>query len=276
MPEGPEIRRAADRIARALAGHPVQRVFFGLDALRGWERRLQGQVLDGVDTIGKHMLCRFEDGTRIYSHNQLYGRWWVRRRDDYPDTRRQLRLALHTRRHSALLYSASDIDVIRHEDFPVHPRLASLGPDPLHADVNEDVVRDRLGQLAFSRRRLAGLLLDQGFLAGLGNYLRSEILFAARTSPLTRPMDCDQAGIRRISRAIIGLMQRSYRTGGVTNSPSRVKRLQSQGCTRSEYRFAVFGRAGNPCHVCGETIIRQDLAGRRLYSCPDCQQGAGV
>lgn len=276
MPEGPEIRRAADRIARALAGHRVQRVFFGLDALKGWERRLQGRVLDGVDTIGKHMLCRFEDGTRIYSHNQLYGRWWVRTRDDYPDTGRQLRLALHTHRHSALLYSASDIDVISSEDFPGHPRVAFLGPDPLHADVDEHVVRDRLAQPAFRRRRLAGLLLDQGFLAGLGNYLRSEILFAARMSPLARPLDCGEAGMRRISRAVVRLMQRSYRTGGVTNSPSRVKCLRSRGCSRSEYRFAVFGREGDPCHVCGETILRKELAGRRLYYCPGCQQVTGV
>lgn len=276
MPEGPEIRRAADRIARALAGHSVQQVFFGFDSLKVWEHRLEGQVLQSVETIGKHMLCRFEDGTRIYSHNQLYGRWWVRARDSYPDTRRQLRLALHTRRHSALLYSASDIDVIAEADLSEHPRLASLGPDPLHSEVNEEVVFERLGQAAFRRRRLAGLLLDQGFLAGLGNYLRSEILFAARTHPLARPVDCPEAGTRRIARSITRLMGRSYRTGGITNSPSCVKRLRARGWSRPEYRFAVFGRDGRSCHVCGETILRQELAGRRLYYCPGCQQGPGV
>ncbi len=154
--------------------------------------------------------------------------------------------------------------------------MASLGPDPLHADVDENVVLDRLTQPAFRRRRLAGLLLDQGFLAGLGNYLRSEILFAARTSPSMRPLDCDAVGLRRISRAIIRLMKRSYRTGGITNPPSRVKQLRSRGCSRSEYRFAVFGREGDPCHVCGETILREELAGRRLYYCPGCQQVTGV
>jgi endonuclease-8 len=142
--------------------------------------------------------------------------------------------------------------------------------------VNDDVVFERFGRLAFRRRRLAGLLLDQGFFAGLGNYLRSEILFAARTNPLARPVDCDEAGARRISRSIVRLMRRSYRTGGITNSPSCVKRLRSRGWSRPEYRFAVFGRDGQACHVCGEIILRQELAGRRLYYCPGCQQGPGV
>lgn len=276
MPEGPEIRRAADRIASAVAGHPVRRVFFGIETLKPWESRLSGRVITAVDTIGKHMLCRFDDGTCIYSHNQLYGRWWVRNRDDYPETGRQLRLALHTDRHSALLYSASDIDVIRRGDVSGHPRLKTLGPDPLHDNVNAGLVARRMLEPGFVNRRLAGLLLDQGFIAGLGNYLRSEILFAAGLWPDARPGDCDAAGTQRLSRAIIRLTRRSYRTGGITNPPSLVQSLRSRGWSRGEYRFAVFGRGDEPCHVCGETIMREQKAGRRLYFCPRCQQAPGV
>ena len=276
MPEGPEIRRAADRIARALAGYPVRELFFAMPVLKPWERRLRGQVLAGVDTIGKHMLCRFEDGTRIYSHNQLYGRWWVRRRDDYPSTSRELRLAIHTDSHSALLYSASDIDVIPEPDMATHPRLVALGLDPLHGTTKAEAVAARLLQPSFARRRLAGLLLDQRCFAGLGNYLRSEILFAAGTNPRARPVDCDPPRIRRLARSIVGLTRRSYRTGGITNSPTRVKQLKTCGWKWEEYRFAVFGRAGLACNVCGDTVIREELGGRRLYHCPTCQDSPGV
>jgi len=276
LPEGPEIRRAADRIEGALAGHPVRELFFAMPALKPWERRLRGQVLAGVDTVGKHMLCRFENGMRIYSHNQLYGRWWVRKRDDYPSTSRDLRLAIHTDSHSALLYSASDIDVISEADVATHPRLASLGLDPLHATTDPGAVAARLLQPFLARRRLAGLLLDQRCFAGLGNYLRSEILFAAGTSPRVRPVDCDQPRIRRLARSIVDLTRRSYRTGGITIAPSRVKQLKRAGWAREEYRFAVFGRDGLACHVCGDTIVREELGGRRLYHCPTCQHSPGV
>jgi endonuclease-8 len=276
MPEGPEIRRAADCIESALAGHVIEEVHFASSALKEWERRLSGLRLGAVQTIGKHMLCRFEDGTRVYSHNQLYGRWWVLGRGDYPDTGRSLRLALHSATRSALLYSASEIEVIPEKDLDTHPRLAGLGPDPLDPDVNAGGVANRFTSPRFRGRGFAGLLLDQRFLAGLGNYLRSEILFAARIDPRSRPADWGPAGIRRISRAAVAIPRRSYRTGGTTNPVSRVRRLKSLGWSRDAYRFAVFGRQGQQCHDCGAEIKRSTIAGRRLYYCPRCQEGASV
>ncbi len=272
MPEGPEIRRAADSVEKALAGRAVEDVYFSAATLKPWEARLRGLELRSVDTIGKHMLCRFQDGTRIYSHNQLYGRWWVIRRPALPDTRRSLRMALHSATHSALLYSASDIDVVREKDLGAYPRLVSLGPDPLHPGVDAALVAERMTDRAFLRRGLAGLLLDQSFLAGLGNYLRSEILFSARIDPRASPADCSDACIRRLSRAVMAVTRRSYRTAGITNTPDNVRRLKSRGWSRDEFRFAVFGRQGQACHGCGGEIRRVVMAGRRLYYCGRCQK----
>lgn len=271
MPEGPEIRRDADLVASVLAGREVAVVSFAFAGLKPWERSLRDKRVVAVDTIGKHMLVRFEHGVRIYSHNQLYGRWFVRDRDDYPDTRRSLRLALHTEHHSALLYSASDIDVIQPHEFEQHPRIRGLGPDPLDTDLTLGACRARLGDRRFSGRSLAGLLLDQSFFAGLGNYLRSEILFRAGLYPMFRPRDCSAAQIATLARAVRDLPRRSYRTGGITNDARRVQALRRAGLSRSEYRFLVFGRDGQPCHDCGTPIQRMAAAGRRAYYCSVCQ-----
>ena len=80
MPEGPEIRRAADKVARVLVGNTVEHVAFGLPRLRRFEKRLSGSAVTAVDTRGKAMLTRFDNGLTIYSHNQLYGRWYTARR----------------------------------------------------------------------------------------------------------------------------------------------------------------------------------------------------
>ena len=90
MPEGPEIRLAADRIAAVLIDQPIVEVSFGLRALRRFERRLKGQTVTAVDTRGKAMLTRFDNGLTLYSHNQLYGRWYTMRRPKLPATKRQL------------------------------------------------------------------------------------------------------------------------------------------------------------------------------------------
>ena len=111
MPEGPEIRRLRDRLAEAIEGETAQRIEFHLPRLTEWNGRLDGCRITAIESRGKALLTHLDSGHSIYSHNQLYGRWYVVPPGELPDTRRQLRLAIHTRRHRALLYSASDIEV---------------------------------------------------------------------------------------------------------------------------------------------------------------------
>ena len=272
MPEGPEIRRAADRIASAIEGEVADEVYFAFDVLKPWQSALRGKRVRRVEPRGKALLIRFEDGPTMYSHNQLYGRWFIRERGALPRTRRQLRAAIHTRRSSALLYSASEIDVLDDEGLAEHPYLGRLGLDPLAEGTTPTEVRRRLEEDRFRRRMLGGLLLDQSFLGGVGNYLRSEVLFYAAIDPARRPMDLGHDERMRFARAALTVTRRSYRTRGVTREPRHAERMRRQGRTRWEYRHYVFGRAGLDCPRCGDTIVRRPVAGRRLYACPSCQR----
>ncbi|NNJ66266.1 MAG: endonuclease VIII [Xanthomonadales bacterium] len=262
MPEGPEIRRAADRIGAVLVGERLDSVEFSLDALRPFERKLTGARVQAVDTRGKAMLTRFDNDLTLYSHNQLYGRWFTVRRGQWPRTNRSLRVALHTGTHSALLYSASDIEVLTPGEVETHRFLSRLGPDALDPALDAPAIAARLDEARFRRRSLAALYLDQGFLAGLGNYLRSEILFRAGLQPRLRPVDLDAPQRRRLARETLKLCRRSYETGGVTLPASRV---------RGRQRFWVFARASKPCRECGSRVRRENLSGRRIYHCPACQ-----
>ena len=100
MPEGPEIRLAADRIARALVGRTIAEAKLVPPSLRRFSHQMVGAQVTAIDTRGKAMLTRFDNGLSLYSHNQLYGRWYVTRRDRSPNTGRSLRVALHTDSHS--------------------------------------------------------------------------------------------------------------------------------------------------------------------------------
>jgi endonuclease-8 len=271
MPEGPEIRRAADRIAKVVAGRVIEHVEFGLPRLQEFEGMLSGLRVTDLETRGKALLTRFDNDLTLYSHNQLYGRWYVVKRDRMPKTNRSLRVALHTATHSALLYSASDIEVLTADELVTHKFLSRIGPDILSKDLVPQRVVEQLEHAKFQGRKLAHLYLDQGFLAGVGNYLRSEILFEARVNPNFRPKDLSAAQRTALGEATLEISKRAYKTAGITNDLERVAQLKEQGVKRSQFRHHVFARQGKPCYECGTKVTKVDLSGRRLYYCAMCQ-----
>ena len=272
MPEGPEIRRAADRISGVLTGQRLDEVYLAPKSLQGFQNTLIGATVSQIDTRGKAILTRFDNGLTLYSHNQLYGRWYVRNRGELPRTARILRVALHTATHSALLYSATAIEVLDFAGLEAHPFLSRLGPDILDPHLSWQALASRLNEPRFRGRSLASLYLDQTFVAGIGNYLRSEILYFAGLTHLRHPADLSRSERQRLARQTLAVAQRSYQTGGVTNPPSKVRLRKTAGDkSRSGHRFGVFARDGRPCDVCGEIILRVNAGARRLYCCPRCQ-----
>jgi endonuclease-8 len=207
MPEGPEIRRMVDDIGKAVAGKTAEQVFFAFDRFKAFESTLTGREVTSVEARGKAVLVHFaatdDDGPWcVYSHNQLYGKWRIGWPNRPPDTNRQLRFAVTSRKKAARLYSASDILVVRPEGLAELGYLKRLGPDPLNQPTGVDDLVALFEDRRFAGRALGGLLLDQGFVAGIGNYLRSEILFEARIAPATRPRDLDPVDRERLAQAI--------------------------------------------------------------------------
>ncbi len=274
MPEGPEIRRAADRIGDVLVGETIETVRFGLPRLRHYGRQLRGHRVTAVETRGKAMLTHFEHGLSIYSHNQLYGVWKVVKGHRLPKTSRSLRLLLQTADHSAILYSASDISVWPTPELGEHPFLRKIGPDIMDQRLTWRDIAARLQEPAFVNKELAALYLDQAFLAGSGNYLRSEILYSAGLHPKHRPGELSRGERGRLARSTLAVSRRSYATAGITLAPRLSASLQRQGLTREWRRFYVFGRADYPCYRCGDSIVREEIGSRRLYYCPGCQPGS--
>jgi len=271
MPEGPEIRLAADKIANVLVDKPIESFFFGLPDLARWEEEFESSYVISIETRGKALLTHFANGLTIYSHNQLYGRWDVVKRNRLPSTGRSLRMAIHTAEHSALLYSASDISVWETQRLLEHPFLAKLGPDILNDELTWRQVASLLVSVKFRNRGVGAFYLDQGFVAGIGNYLRSEIFFFAKVNPWAKPNQLSTKELNQLARATLGVSRRSYKTKGVTNEASRVTQLKKLGQTRRQFRHAVFGRESRACYDCGSEIIKDSVASRRLYWCPACQ-----
>lgn len=270
MPEGPEIRRAADKLEKAIVGQPLRAVEFAFARLKPFEEELAASEVSAIETRGKALLTHFANGLSVYSHNQLYGRWQVVKAGALPKTTRSLRFAVRGTSHDILLYSASDIEVLDETGIATHPFLQKLGPDVLAPALTVAKIESRLADGRFARRRLADLLLDQGFLAGIGNYLRSEILFEAGLLPTRRPGSLTPVERTALAQSVLTICRRAYRLAGITNDPARAAALKADGVSFGRRRHAVFERAGEDCYRCGGTIETADL-NRRVFWCAGCQ-----
>lgn len=128
MPEGPEIRRAADKLAAAVIDQPLTAVDFAFPQLKHYRQRLLGERIVAIEPRGKALLTHFSNGLTMYSHNQLYGVWKVAAAGETPETKRDLRVRLETARSAILLYSASDITVGPREEIEQHPFCNASAP----------------------------------------------------------------------------------------------------------------------------------------------------
>ncbi len=262
MPEGPEIRRAADQLAAAMGDKPLTDVWFAFPQLKTYEPALLGETINAFETRGKALLTHFSNGLTLYSHNQLYGVWRVVPTGTEPQTNRQLRVRLANVDQTILLYSASDIALLNADTLAAHPFLQRVGPDVLDATLTEQTVRERLLSAPFRRRQFSGLLLDQAFLAGLGNYLRVEILWHAGLLAQHRAQDLSETQLDCLSQAMLAVPRLSYKMRG------SMKKYHAEAA----FRFEVFHRQGKKCRRCGSIIEKGVLSSRPFYWCPGCQK----
>lgn len=271
MPEGPEIRRAADKVARRLVGGALTSIKLPYPPISEFDGVLGEASVKSVTSRGKALLMRFDNGLTLYSHSQLYGRWTVNRISTKVRWNRSLRAEFVSKGHAVRLWSATDVEVIPTKDEEAHPYIAKLGPDVLDETTSPDVIKNRLESPRFNGRSAASLMLDQSFVAGLGNYLRSEILHQAGVHPKARPKDLDVESVTKWGSLTKAISIRSYESNGLTVSDELAGRRKDMGERRRSYRHSAFCRVGRDCHICGATIIRIRVSGRRLDMCPECQ-----
>ncbi|NLE44992.1 MAG: bifunctional DNA-formamidopyrimidine glycosylase/DNA-(apurinic or apyrimidinic site) lyase [Chloroflexi bacterium] len=271
MPELPEV----ETVARSLRPFLVGRVIAEVDVL--WPRSLvdldpetfasqvTGQTVVGVERRGKWIVLRFGGGGALLIHLRMSGQLIL---DSYvcpddPHTRVRLllddgrRLYFSDTRKFGRLWLVNDPERV----------LADLGPEPLAA---EFTVGRFAAMLATRRRRLKPLLLDQRFVAGLGNIYVDEALWRARIHPVRRADSLSEAEIERLYRSIRELLDAAVRRGGTT---LRDARYRSSDGRAGEFavELAVYGRDGEGCPRCGHPISRIVVGQRGTHLCPVCQ-----
>ncbi|MET0808043.1 MAG: endonuclease VIII [Pseudoxanthomonas sp.] len=270
MPEGPETHYIADRARQMLAGQPLVTVQFSLPGLKPYEKRLKGRCVVDVQARGKALLTSFDNGLTLYTHSQLLGYWEFQAKSPPDPPTGSPRVWLATRSGAASLHIAPKVEMWKTSAIETHPFLSKLGPDVLGSGVTAGEFVERVSTPPFARRKLAALLLQQEFAAGMGNYLRSEVLYEARLAPLRTGASLEPKEARALAKALLAVSRRSYRSKFKGALPDSSKDYLAQ--TAKTFRFKVFEREGEPCPSCGGRIVMERIVSRRLYWCQRCQQ----
>jgi formamidopyrimidine-DNA glycosylase len=139
--------------------------------------------------------------------------------------------------------------------------LGGLGPEPLDPALTESEFYDRLTARS---RQLKPLLLDQSFLAGLGNIYTDEALHLARLHPAQASSDLSPEQAARLLDAIRTVLNQGIRAHGAS-----IDWVYRGGNFQNQFR--AYRRTGQPCPVCGTPIERIIVAQRSTHYCPHCQ-----
>lgn len=262
MPEGHTIHRLARDQANDLGGRPVaasspQGRFDESAAL------LDGAVLDSTEAHGKHLAHHYSEGSILYVHLGLIGKFRRTAADEPP--RGAVRLRLEGEEIAWDLIGPMKCELIDAES--LESIFADLGPDPLRANADPDAFFAGL-----SRRRIpiAAALLDQRLISGIGNVYRSELCFLCGIDPRRPARELSDGEREALWAETVAQLKVGLRLNRiVTRSRDELGKPLSKAT--ADERLYAYKRDGEPCRHCGTELSTDEIGGRRVWWCGSCQ-----
>jgi formamidopyrimidine-DNA glycosylase len=261
MPELPEVETVVRSVAAHLAGRRIVSTSFTSRFVTPGSRaklsqRLAGRRIESVTRRGKFILITLDQGT-LTVHLGMTGK---------------LLLEGESGEHTHGIFHLDDGLLLYHDPRQfgriewspgAPPRVARLGPEPL--EISFDEFRARIKR----KTRMKALLLNQAFLAGLGNIYADESLFAAGIHPLAVAERLSTARARKLYDAIRDILTHAIQLGGSSIS-DYVNGRGERGWFQMEHR--AYGREGEACANCGRPIRKILVAQRGTHYCTHCQK----
>jgi formamidopyrimidine-DNA glycosylase len=263
MPELPEvetIRRdiepfVRNRAIKAVKVVRAKNVLKGIGA-KGLEKALKGQRIERVERRGKFLIFKLASGNCLIIHLGMTGRILKA-----PD--RFVKVAFNLSNGRSFYFS--DIRMFGKISFSQTYPVLKLGPEPLADDFTPARFREMLEGRGGN---LKALLLNQKFLAGVGNIYVSEALYLAGISPKRRAGSLKFAGVIKLHKALRKVLSEGIKYRGTSVSDYQDASGRPGGY---QHRLRVYDQAGRPCKKCKGPIRRIMIGQRSTFFCPRCQ-----
>ena len=291
MPELPEVETTLRRIAPLLVGKRVERVvttapsYFFLTPPAELRCLLEGRRIESLDRAGKYLVAGLGRGDRLLLHLGMTGQLFSSeatslrllsasaRASLSPDAQRRFEPDEHTHLQLTMEGAGPRVyfrDVRKFGKVQwlaagtANARLDRLGTDALVLE-GEELFRANRGR----RVAIKAMLLDQSVAAGVGNIYADEALFMAGVRPGRAARRVTRRECEAITDALHRVLERSIETGGSSIS-DYVAPDGADGGYQDERK--VYGRTGEACLTCGDSIKRRIIAQRSSHYCSRCQR----
>lgn len=270
MPELPEV----ETIKRDLAPDVIGRIFtiiviFDDKPIKEYDpeefcNRLAGQRIHSLERKGKYLIFNLSSGAALIIHLRMTGSLLLNPEQHDPCTRvifqldNGSRIVFSDRRRLGVISLRNDTQFLDKK----------LGPEPLE----HDFTNKTLAMLLQKRQApIKAVLLDQSFIAGIGNMYADEALFFASLHPLRTTNSLSEDEVDQLYKAIRRVLEEAIDSYGASINDYR--RPNGEPGT-AQCIFKVAHRVGKPCPVCGTIIERIPIRQRGAYFCPNCQRNS--
>jgi len=272
MPELPEVETIRRTLAQHINNLKIKDVkLIWSSAVSGWEDQpfevlVTGRKIKTIDRRGKYLLIRLDGDLTLIAHMRMTGRLNYYTEKQEPEKHTHVVFSLDKGEvHFSDVRKFGRIQAIPTSLCFSGSSLCKLGPEPLDLEFTPEVLKKRFGK---KKLLVKAALLDQHVLAGLGNIYVDESLFRAGISPERRVDTLSEKEISELHQAIQSVLKAGIDAQGTSFRDYR----DANGEKGSfEQALQVYGRGGEPCKVCGQTLERIRLAGRTTVYCSRCQ-----
>jgi len=276
LPELPEVETIRRGLDREVVGKRVKTVqVSGTRTIRRQPKKefiakLEGAKVNGVDRRGKYLVLKLDTGELLVIHLRMSGQL----------LRAQAKDAVVKHTHVVITFTQGG--QLRYVDPRTFGELFITAPDELTKEITElaDLGMDPVDepqswvkfreQLLGRTTKLKPLLMDQSFLAGVGNIYSDEILWESGLRHDRTPQSLSTMEIRRLYRAIVEVLHEAVKHRGSTLSDQQYVDIHGKP---GEFQLLhqVYDREGEACRRCRSTIVREKLGSRSTFFCPNCQ-----
>jgi formamidopyrimidine-DNA glycosylase len=264
MPELPEVETVKNELIPYVVGHRITGVTLDWGGIvrqpsaSEFYSRLIGQKITGIRRRGKYLIFDLSSGSLLITGSLLISQ------DSSPPkyTRAIINLDKDTRiffrdpRKFGRMWLVENLE----------PLVGKLGPEPLEPGFTPKILAQRLAK---RKAPIKAILLDQNFIAGIGNMYADEALFRAKIHPERAGSSLSPEEIERLYQAIQQVLW-----AAIENKGASVENYFRPDGTlgKAHFEFQVAHRlGGDTCPICGTPIERKPIRNRGSYFCPKCQ-----
>ncbi len=287
MPELPEVESVRIQLRHALRGQCIERVevFHSKSVAHDirFEDLLVGKCFADIDRIGKLLIFSFVEETDLFllAHLKMTGQFFYQSADELIGGGHSMSaadMAEFPGRHTRVAFYFTDKSALFFNDMRLfgYIRVANraevkkvkqaFGPEPI-----ADAFDCEWFRAALKRRQttIKAVLLDQSFVAGLGNIYVDEALFRAGVRPTRRANTLTKREALLLCKEAGAVMKESIAVGGTTFQHFKDTKGNKGNFTN---QLRVFGKQNTACVRCGAMVKKIRVAGRGTHYCPQCQK----